>query len=225
MPTKLHGMRKHVKSRPVAPYFPKAGLYELGLKRLFDICVVLLATPFILPLIAILAIVVARDGSSAFYSQQRVGRGGVIYRIWKLRTMVVDADRQLKIYLSKNPCAAAEWQSTQKLKNDPRVTPFGLVLRKCSLDELPQLWNVLIGEMSLVGPRPMLPEQQEMYPGLVYYTQRPGITGLWQVSQRNESTFADRARFDTDYIADISFLTDIKLLRATVGVVVKGTGC
>lgn len=200
------------------------GPYELGLKRVTDIAFVLLAAPFVVPLIGVLALIVARDGHAPFYRQDRVGRGGQIYRIWKLRTMVADADSLLNDYLAKNPDAAAEWELTQKLKQDPRITAIGHVLRKSSADELPQLWNVLIGEMSLVGPRPMMPEQQGMYPGRAYYKQRPGITGPWQVSERNESTFADRARFDTDYVANLSFANDIKLLLATVRVVLKGTG-
>lgn len=216
--------RKRAHSRPNAALFPKEGLYHFGFKRLFDICTVLLALPIIVPLIAVLAFMIARDGGRAFYTQKRVGRNGAIYTIWKLRTMVPNADQQLSAYLAKDLDAAAEWQTTQKLKNDPRVTSIGRILRKCSLDELPQLWNVLIGEMSLVGPRPMMHEQRDMYPGMAYYTQRPGITGSWQVSQRNESSFADRARFDTAYIADMSFTNDMKLLFATVGVVAKGTG-
>lgn len=202
----------------------KPGPYEAVFKRGFDIFLVLVALPIIFPIIAVLALLVARDGDGAFYCQKRVGRGGKTYRMWKLRTMVANADQQLMVYLAKNPAANAEWTTTQKLKNDPRITPLGLVLRKCSMDELPQLWNVLIGDMSLVGPRPMLPEQQDLYPGLAYYDQRPGITGIWQVSQRNESTFADRARFDTDYCANISFKSDLKLLLATAQVVVRGTG-
>ncbi|MCK0093967.1 sugar transferase [Yoonia sp. F2084L] len=215
---------KHAKSRVITPTLPQVGPYEFGLKRAFDLACVLIALPFVVPVIAILALMVSRDGSSAFYCQDRVGRGGRMYRIWKLRTMVADADALLSDYLAQNPDAAAEWALTQKLKRDPRITKIGCLLRKSSLDELPQLWNVLIGDMSLVGPRPMLPEQMDMYPGRAYYTQRPGITGSWQVSERNESTFADRARFDTDYVANMSFAHDIKLLLATVRVVVKGTG-
>ncbi|WP_342069644.1 sugar transferase [Yoonia algicola] len=191
---------------------------------MFDFLCVIASAPFVVPLIGILALLVARDGGPAFYRQDRVGQNGRIYKIWKLRTMVVDADTKLQHYLSENPEAAAEWALTQKLKRDPRITKIGAFLRKCSIDELPQLWNVLIGDMSLVGPRPMLPEQQTMYVGLAYYSQRPGITGSWQVSERNECTFADRARFDTAYIADMSFANDLKLLLATVRVVVRGTG-
>lgn len=215
---------KHRNPQPIAPSLPKVGPYELGLKRLLDIFFVAIAIPFVAPLIAVMALWVMRDGGNAFYRQERVGRGGKIYQMWKLRTMVADADNALDSYLASCPEAAAEWQLTQKLKKDPRITKVGLLLRKSSFDELPQIWNVLIGDMSLVGPRPMMPKQQDMYPGLAYYEQRPGITGTWQVSERNEGTFADRARFDTEYAANMSFVTDMKLLWATVSVVTKGTG-
>ncbi len=215
---------KHPKPRPFTTSLSKIGPYELGLKRLLDIIFVVVAIPFVAPLIAIMALLVARDGGDVFYRQERVGRGGKVYQMWKLRTMIVDAEKALASYLATSPEAAAEWHLTQKLKKDPRITKAGLFLRKSSLDELPQLWNVLIGDMSLVGPRPMMPDQQDMYPGLAYYDQRPGITGAWQVSERNEGTFADRARFDTEYAANMSFTTDMKLLLATVSVVTKGTG-
>ena len=224
MPSDYSEVQEHRKSRAVGSTLPLAGPYELGLKRLFDLICVLASLPFVAPLICVLALIVGRDGGPAFYRQDRVGRNGKIYRIWKLRTMVIDADALLRGHLATNPEAAAEWELTQKLKRDPRITKIGWLLRKSSVDELPQLWNVLIGDMSLVGPRPMMPEQQDMYPGLAYYAHRPGITGSWQVSERNESSFADRARFDTDYIANMSFTNDLKLLLATVGVVVKGTG-
>ncbi len=215
---------KHPKPRPFTTSLSKIGPYELGLKRLLDIIFVVVAIPFVAPLIAIMALLVARDGGDVFYRQERVGRGGKVYQMWKLRTMIVDAEKALASYLATSPEAAAEWHLTQKLKKDPRITKAGLFLRKSSLDELPQLWNVLIGDMSLVGPRPMMPDQQDMYPGLAYYDQRPGITGAWQVSERNEGTFADRARFDTEYAANMSFTTDMKLLLATVSVVTKGPG-
>ena len=224
MPTDYSDARKHPKSPPIGPSLPLTGPYELGLKRVFDVVCVLLSLPFVAPLIGIFALIVSLDGSGAFYRQDRVGRNGRIYRIWKLRTMVPNAEAMLQEYLSENPNAAAEWELTQKLKQDPRITKIGSMLRKNSIDELPQLWNVLIGDMSLVGPRPMMPEQEALYPGLSYYLQRPGITGSWQVSERNECTFADRARFDTAYIANMSFANDLKLLFATVRVVVKGTG-
>lgn len=199
--------------------------YRALFKRLFDIIAVLAAAPFVIPLVLALALLIKLQGGRAFYSQLRVGRGGTHYTMWKLRSMTVDADKALAAYLEGNPEARAEWDSTQKLKNDPRITPFGRVLRKSSLDELPQLWNVLKGDMSLVGPRPMMPDQQELYPGTAYYRLRPGITGMWQVSKRNQSSFADRARFDAQYDRRLSLITDLRLLLATVRVVFRGTGC
>lgn len=224
MSTDFSNISKRRRSVQIDSALPLKGPYEMGLKRVFDVVCILASLPFVLPLIALLALLVSQNGGSGFYSQDRVGRNGRIYRMWKLRTMVVNADTILQDYLAKNPEAAAEWELTQKLKRDPRITPIGRVLRKTSIDELPQLWNVLIGDMSLVGPRPMLPEQKEKYPGFAYFGQRPGITGSWQVADRNESTFADRARFDTDYVANMSFANDMKLLLDTVRVVVKGTG-
>lgn len=213
--------------REVAPSVVIAsdsGFYRSFVKRPLDIALVLIALPVVLPLILMLALIVRLDGSSAFYSQERVGRGGRIFRMWKLRSMVKDADGKLAAHLAADPLARAEWDKTQKLKADPRITPVGHLLRKCSIDELPQLWNVLTGDMSLVGPRPMMPEQQSIYPGQAYYTLRPGITGPWQVSKRNESSFADRAIYDARYQHDLSFGTDLRLLLSTVRVVLRATG-
>lgn len=208
------------------PALPSSGFYRNGAKRLFDIAVIVLfALPIVLPVMLLLALVVMIKGGRPFYRQLRVGRGGRLYTMWKLRTMEEDAERKLADHLAADPAARAEWDATQKLKHDPRITGFGQFLRKSSLDELPQLWNVLIGDMSLVGPRPMMPDQQDIYPGTAYFALRPGITGPWQVSERNKSTFADRARFDTAYARDLSFGTDLRLLVATVGAVMRGTGC
>lgn len=193
-------------------------------KRLLDLTVIVLTAPAVLIVVAILAVLVAFDGGKPFYVQKRVGRNGRIYTMWKLRSMVSDADARLETYLSKNPEARIEWDRDQKLKADPRITAFGRFLRKSSLDELPQLWNVLKGEMSLVGPRPMMPSQMAMYPGTDYYKLSPGITGMWQVSARNNSTFADRARFDADYNQSLTLGTDLRLLTATVRVVLRATG-
>lgn len=204
------------------PY--RSGLYRNVFKRLFDILAVLVSGVVVLPVILIMALLVALDGSSPFYWNERVGRGGRIFRMLKLRTMVPDADRMLEEYLSHNAEARLEWNATQKLKSDPRITPVGRLLRKTSLDELPQLWNVLIGDMSLVGPRPMMPSQRTLYTGTAYYALRPGITGPWQVSVRNESEFTQRVDFDTAYHQSLSLLADLKLLVATVRVVLRGTG-
>lgn len=200
------------------------GIYRLGGKRLLDTLLVMMAAPLVILAVALLALVIWLDGGRPFYSQARVGKHGRIYRMWKLRSMVVNADEKLEAYLAQNPMARLEWDSTQKLKSDPRVTRFGRMLRKASLDELPQLWNVLKGDMSLVGPRPMMPCQQEIYPGTAYYRLRPGITGPWQVSRRNESTFADRAQFDLGYDETLSFANDVRLLAKTMRVVLHATG-
>jgi exopolysaccharide production protein ExoY len=202
----------------------RKGVYGRLAKRLFDIFAVLAAAPVVLPVVALLALLVARDGHAPFYRQARVGRGGRVFTLWKLRSMVPNAEARLADYLAQNPAARAEWNTTQKLKRDPRITRFGKILRKTSLDELPQLWNVLTGDMSLVGPRPMMPEQEPLYPGRAYYTLRPGITGLWQISDRNETTFAARAEYDADYARALSFGMDMKILLSTVGVVTRGTG-
>ncbi len=198
--------------------------YRAFFKRCLDGFIVLVSAPFVLPIVGVLALVIAIDGGNPFYRQLRVGRNGRYYKMWKLRTMVVGADDKLEAYLTEDASAKAEWDSTQKLKSDPRITSFGCLLRKSSLDELPQLWNVLMGDMSLVGPRPMLPDQQDLYSGSAYYRLRPGITGSWQVSDRNNSTFAERAWFDTNYDRKLSFKTDLQLLLATVRVVLRATG-
>ncbi|MCE8469544.1 sugar transferase, partial [Rhodovulum sulfidophilum] len=136
------------------------GAYRKVFKRVVDLTLVLLSAPFSVPLIALLALLVALDGHNPFYTQLRVGRNGRYFRIWKLRSMVPDADRILEAYLASNPAARREWNATQKLRHDPRITRIGRVLRKLSLDELPQLFNVANGTMSLVGPRPMMVKQQ-----------------------------------------------------------------
>lgn len=202
----------------------RGGLYRNLLKRVFDVALIVVAVPFILPVILILSLCVALDGGNPFYRSTRVGRNGRDFGMLKLRTMVPKASEQLELHLENDADARAEWDATQKLKNDPRITRFGRFLRKTSLDELPQLWNVLVGDMSIVGPRPMLPEQREIYPGLAYYALRPGITGSWQVSDRNNSAFRKRAEYDRDYDAELTFVGDVKLILKTVGVVFRGTG-
>jgi len=204
---------------------PASPPYRATFKRDLDVVLVCLAAPIALVTVAILALLLALDGGNPFYSQDRVGLDGRIFRMWKLRSMVVGADKALEAYLAANPGARLEWDNAQKLKDDPRITRLGGILRKCSLDELPQLWNVLTGDMSLVGPRPMMPSQRDLYPGEAYYRLRPGITGSWQVSARNQSSFADRARFDLDYEQNLSLATDLGLLVKTIRVVIRATGC
>lgn len=199
-------------------------IYRRFGKRALDLALIIMAAPAVIVVIAVLAILVSLDGSKPFYSQKRIGRNGRQYTMWKLRSMVPDADARLEAFLASDPQARIEWDRDQKLKQDPRITAFGRFLRKSSLDELPQLWNVFKGDMSLVGPRPMMPCQAVLYPGTAYFDLSPGITGSWQVSARNASTFADRAKFDTSYKRDLSLLTDVKLLIATVRVVLRATG-
>ena len=206
--------------RPMAP----KGAYARVFKRVFDILAVLAAAPVVLVVLLIVGALIRRDGGAVFYAQKRIGHDGRIFTCWKLRSMVVDADKRLAEHLVNNPEANAEWTVSQKLRNDPRITKVGKFIRKSSIDELPQLWNVLIGEMSIVGPRPFMPEQKPLYKGNAYYLLRPGITGLWQVSDRNETSFASRAVFDNRYVAELSFLTDLKIIGRTVGVVLRATG-
>ncbi|HEY6630844.1 MAG TPA: sugar transferase [Rhizobiaceae bacterium] len=193
-------------------------------KRLLDIAVILLLAPFVLLVVGILALLIRLDGGTAFYCQSRVGKDGELFNFWKLRTMVPNAKERLEEYLSLNPAARAEWDRTQKLADDPRITKLGRHLRKYSIDELPQLFNVLRGDMSVVGPRPIMPEQRQYYHETAYFGMRPGITGLWQVSERNACTFAERAKHDTRYAATMSFATDLRILLLTFAVVFRGTG-
>jgi lipopolysaccharide/colanic/teichoic acid biosynthesis glycosyltransferase len=200
-------------------------LYRQRVKRALDISIVLLAAIPTALIIAIAAIMlVLREGGSPFYRQDRVGLHGRVFGMWKLRTMVPGADQVLESYLAENPEARAEWVRHQKLKNDPRITRLGRFLRRTSLDELPQLWNVLMGDMSIVGPRPMMCNQRALYPGTEYYVMRPGITGFWQTSARNESSFHERAGFDQAYYRALSLRTDLAIIWRTFSVVLRGTG-
>lgn len=202
----------------------KEPLYRRVLKRWMDVTLVLIVAPFVVPVVLVLALVLKLTGHSPFFSQDRVGKGAQVFKLWKLRTMVPDADARLKAHLQSDDSARQEWEAFQKLSRDPRITEFGQFLRKSSLDELPQLWNVLVGDMSLVGPRPMMVDQQDLYPGSAYYALRPGLTGTWQISDRNQSTFAQRADYDAEYERNLSFVRDLKILLATVGVVLRATG-
>ena len=202
-----------------------SGIYARFGKRALDVALVLLSLPITLPIIALCALALWIEGGAPFYWQERVGQSGRRFRIVKLRTMVRDADARLLRYLATDPAIREEWNRTQKLRNDPRITRVGDVLRVTSLDELPQLWNVLKGEMSLVGPRPMMPEQVGLYGDDAAYTSvRPGITGLWQVSARNSREFSYRAKVDAVYCRSLTFWRDIVLMIRTIGVVLRRTG-
>ena len=214
----------NVDAIPVPVVRHGAGVYRSVFKRLFDLVLIVAALPFIVPVIAVIAALIARDGHNPFFLQERVGKDGRRFTMWKFRTMVPNAERKLEQYLSENPSAREEWTTKQKLSRDPRCTKLGRALRRTSIDELPQLFNVLVGDMSLVGPRPMMPSQQSLYPGRSYYNLRPGMTGSWQVSKRNLSMFAERAHYDDSYDMTLTMWTDVKILAKTAAVVVRGTG-
>ncbi len=202
-----------------------AGFYARYGKRALDVFLVLISAPITAPLVLILAALIRLDGGPAFYGQARVGRNGRRFMCWKIRTMVVDAEARLAEHLAADPEAAREWRDRQKLRDDPRVTRLGAFLRKSSLDELPQLWNILKGDMSIVGPRPFMPEQEKLYTGLAYYALRPGLTGYWQVGDRNDATFASRAVHDARYYREVSLSADLSTIAKTVSVVMRQTGC
>ncbi|WP_424930555.1 sugar transferase [Amaricoccus tamworthensis] len=199
-------------------------IYGMAGKRFLDVIFSIFAILLVWPLVLLAVAVIALDGHSPFFLQQRVGRNGRIFTIFKLRSMVVNAEERLSAHLAKNPEARVEWEKTQKLQDDPRITAVGRLVRKTSIDELPQFLNVLLGDMSIVGPRPILPEQKSIYPGTAYYSMRPGITGPWQIGGRNMTPFTDRAKYDEAYNDNISFLNDTRIVLKTLDVVAKGTG-
>ncbi|WEX11964.1 sugar transferase [Chelativorans sp. AA-79] len=197
------------------------------LKRGFDVvgaaCGLILLSPLFL---LVAALVKLSDGGTVFYGHPRIGRGGRSFRCLKFRTMRQDGDLVLAAYLCDNPQARAEWETTCKLKHDPRVTRVGAVLRKLSLDELPQILNILAGDMSIVGPRPVVQEELERYgnAAVFYLKSRPGLTGLWQVSGRNDVSYATRVAFDRHYVETWSLAQDIRIIAKTVPAVCLSRG-
>lgn len=168
-----------------------------------------------------------QDGGSPIFVHWRIGKGGIPFPCLKLRTMVVDSEHRLEKYLEQNAAAAQEWAQDRKLRDDPRVTPLGAFLRKSSLDEIPQLFNVLTGQMSLVGPRPIVAAEIPRYGRYFreYCRVRPGITGLWQVSGRNAVSYQRRVALDTVYARNKSLAVDLFILGRTIPAVVSGRGC
>lgn len=196
-------------------------------KRAFDIFLSLLILPVVAPVLAVLWVLTRMDGGPGFFGQERVGRDGRRFTCWKLRTMVVDAERVLADLCASDPRIAEEWHVNQKLTHDPRITRVGRFLRKSSLDELPQILNILWGDMSFVGPRPFTVGQEHLYVaagGTAYFRLRPGITGPWQIEGRGATRFVDRVRFDEHYYEKASLGCDLRLIGMTFGVVLKGTG-
>ena len=200
--------------------------YRDGLKRWVDIGGVLIMSPLAMPLVAFLWVLVRLDGGAGFYRHRRVGLNGREFWCWKIRTMVPDASTRLTAHLLMYPDAAREWSQNYKLVKDPRITHLGRFLRQSSMDELPQLWNVLRGEMSLVGPRPVPKAELEKYIGFdwAYLNLRPGITGVWQVSGRSGMSYRDRVRMDAGYLLRISIKEDLQILWRTINVVLRRTG-
>lgn len=205
-----------------------SGPYRLWGKRVLDFFAALALLPIAVPIIAVVWFLTTRDGGHGFYAQHRVGRDGKLFRCWKIRTMVRDADDVLARLIAEDPEIAREWHQTQKLHDDPRITRLGRLLRKTSIDELPQLWNVLKGDMSLIGPRPFTPDQKPLYDRLpasaAYYSLRPGISGLWQVDCRNDGAFDERAGYDDAYADGLSLWQDLLIVGRTIQVVCCATG-
>lgn len=192
-------------------------------KRLLDICASGVALILLSPLFAYLAYKIHKeDGGPAFYSQTRIGKDEKPFKMWKFRSMVVNADKMMKELEDQNEINGAMF----KMKNDPRITKIGHTIRKYSLDELPQLWNVLIGDMSLVGPRPPLPSEVEEYTDYdkLRLTVTPGCTGLWQVTKRNEADFDEMVELDIEYINHSGFFYDLGIIFKTVGVMIHPNG-
>lgn len=196
-------------------------------KRALDVAVASLALLFVAPLLLIIAALVRlQDGQAAIFSHTRYGQNGRTFKCLKIRSMVPDAAERLQELLERDPDAKREWELTQKLTHDPRITPLGQFIRATSIDELPQLINVLKGDMSLVGPRPISLSERSKYGENFadYCSVRPGITGLWQVSGRSNVSYPERVRMDTTYALNRSFWGDIVIMLKTIPAVLKSDG-
>ena len=201
--------------------------WNLGIKRVLDVIVVAIGGALVLPALLVVALLVKLSSPGpALYRHRRLGRGGKPFYAWKFRSMVVDAEERLEKCLAADPEMRKEWEETCKLKNDPRVTKLGKFLRQTSIDEFPQFVNILKGEMSLVGPRPITEGEVEKYGGdfAWIFSVRPGLTGLWQVSGRSEKDYANRVSYDTYYLQSWSVWLDIWVVYKTFGVVTRGKG-
>ncbi len=211
-----------------APHVSSSGPGKLGhaIKRGFDIAVAATILVVFSPVILLIAALVRLDGGPVLFRHKRVGLYGRRFECMKFRTMVVGADRALQDLLARDAAAAAEWEQTQKLRQDPRITTIGRYLRASSLDELPQLFNILRGDMSLVGPRPIVDTEMSRYGDRIghYLSTRPGLTGPWQISGRSDTTYASRVALDTHYVDNRSFWMDIGILFRTIPAVAMRRG-
>lgn len=203
--------------------FPVGG----AIKRMLDVAIVILiCVPFSVLFVGLVVMMKVTDKGPVFYGHKRIGFNGRHFNCWKFRTMVVNGDEMLDAYLNENPEQREIWLRERKLEQDPRVTPIGRVLRKLSLDELPQLYNVLRGDMSIVGPRPVVLDELNNYATSRqhYLSARPGVTGLWQVSGRSDTTYRERVKLDRYYVSNWNALLDIWILLRTVPAVLASRG-
>lgn len=201
--------------------------FEDRLIRIFDLLLVLFALPILAPVFLLIITAIKVDSrGSVFYRQARIGKSGKPFKVLKFRTMVQNADQVLARYLQENPRFRAEWDANHKLKDDPRITRVGKFLRKASLDEFPQLWNVIKGEMSLVGPRPIVTDEIKRYGDrFIYYAQvPPGLSGLWQVSGRNDTGYQERVSLDEYYVRNRSIWMNLHIIIRTILVVIRRNG-
>ena len=232
--------RKHASAVALVhhtPHHPSHGVQQRGqhpslrqpgdlAKRVLDLLGALLLAVLLSPLLLVVAATLARDRGPILYRHSRTGRNGRTFGCLKFRTMVPDAERALRDLLHQNPDLQREWMRDQKLRDDPRVTAIGRFLRRTSLDELPQLWNVLKGDMSLVGPRPVVREEWQRYGRRLgtFLAAKPGVTGLWQVMGRSDCGYRRRVALDTYYVRKRGLLLDISILLRTVKIVLCGRG-
>jgi exopolysaccharide production protein ExoY len=215
------------KRHPVAVIRTGSAVGGVG-KRSFDITAACIGLALLVPLFLLIALAVKlADRGPIFYRHRRVGRNGVPFSCLKFRTMMPNADAVLHRHLATNRLAAGEWQACRKLRDDPRITPLGLVLRKTSLDELPQLFNILAGDMSVVGPRPIVSAEIAKYGDAIehYLRARPGLTGLWQISGRNDVDYTRRVALDRRYVEEWNFGRDLLIILKTSVVVLSSRGC
>ncbi len=200
---------------------------SVALKRTLDIFLLLVSAPITLPLTIIVAILVKITSKGpAFYGHTRVGKNGREFKCWKFRSMVIDADKQLEKILAENPEMRAEWEKDRKFTNDPRITKIGKILRKTSIDEIPQFFNILIGEMSFIGPRPVTKPELEKYGDKASFilSVQPGLSGMWQISGRSDTGYEERITLDSYYIQNWSVWLDLWIIIKTIYVVIKGKG-
>lgn len=212
-----------ISSRDASPTIPLGGF----VKRFFDVVVASILIAVMAPMIILVAaLVISSDGWPFFIRHKRVGRGGQEFPCLKFRTMVVDADERLNALLAKDAAAAEEWRRNRKLCNDPRITLVGRALRKSSADELLQLLNVVKGDMSLVGPRPIVRDEAVLYGAQFreYMKARPGLTGLWQVAGRSDTSYAERVRLDCEYVRSWSLRKDVWIMIKTIPAVLAARG-